>query len=98
MTNFQTNTHKEVKEEEKLINELKMMRKKYPEPVFIDAIKYLVAEETIKQIEKRTPGVFIERAALCTVEEIRAICGTDEEYSEYIKSLTPKKEMPKEEE
>ena len=37
--------------------------------------------------KEKKPEVFIERAALCTVEGIRAICGTDEEYSEYVRNL-----------
>ena len=34
-----------------LIHKLGMIRKKYPEPVFMDTIKYMIAKETIKQIE-----------------------------------------------
>ena len=37
--------------------------------------------------EKRCPDVFIERAAFCTIEGIRAICGTDEEYSKYVEKI-----------
>lgn len=37
--------------------------------------------------KNRIPSVFIERAALCSVEGIRAICGTDKEYSEYVKKF-----------
>ncbi|KKN20200.1 hypothetical protein LCGC14_0938260 [marine sediment metagenome] len=37
--------------------------------------------------QKKKPEVFIERVALCTIEGIRAICGTDEEYSEYVRNL-----------
>ena len=39
----------------------------------------------------RCPNVFIERAALCTVEGIRAICGTDKEYSEYVEKIKKEK-------
>ncbi len=36
---------------------------------------------------KKKPEVYIERAALCSIEGIRAICGTDEEYSKYVSNL-----------
>ncbi len=36
-------------------------------------------------MKKEKTGVFIERAAKLDVKGIRAICGTDEEYSEYVK-------------
>ena len=44
-------------------------------------------------MEKEKTGVFIERAAKLDVKGIRAICGTDEEYSEYVKSLMKKQEI-----
>lgn len=43
--------------------------------------------EIFEEKKIKAPGVFIERAALCTIEGIRALCGTDEEYSEYVKKL-----------
>ena len=58
----------------------------------ISKAKYLLGR--VKELlqsspkEKRCPDVFIERAAQCTREGIRAICGTDEEYSEYVKNMT----------
>ena len=48
----------------------------------IDAIDWEIFKE-----EKRCPNVFIERAAFCTIEGIRAICGTDEEYFEYVEKI-----------
>lgn len=39
------------------------------------------------QKSQRCPDVFIERAAQCTREGIQALCGTDEEYSKYVKKL-----------
>lgn len=46
-----------------------------------------------KKVQKfpRHPDVFIERAALCTIDGIRAICGTDKEYSEYVEKIKKEK-------
>lgn len=61
----------------------------------ISKVKYLFGR--IKEIKKdseqkiKCPGVVIERAALCSVEGIRAVCGTDEEYSEYVKKFSASK-------
>ena len=43
--------------------------------------------EIYEEKKIKAPGVFIERAALCTIEGIRALCGTDEEYSEYVRKV-----------
>jgi len=51
---------------------------------------YCLAEDLLKT-KKRCSDVFIERAAQCTREGIRAICGTDEEYSEYVKKFMEEK-------
>ncbi len=51
-----------------------------------------VEEMTSHPIKKKTSDVFIERAALCTVEGIKAICGTDEEYKKYVNKLEKNKE------
>jgi len=42
--------------------------------------------------DKEESKVFIERAAPLTIERIRAVCGTEEEYSKYVKELTKDKE------
>ena len=46
----------------------------------------------MKKQKKEESKVFIERAALLTKEGIRAVCGTEEEYSKYVKELTKDKE------
>ncbi len=58
---------------------------------------YQLLKELLKAEEKkpkRCPDVFIERAAQCTREGIQAICGTDEEYSEYVKKFKEDKTEP----
>ncbi len=47
----------------------------------------VITNHVCSKEENKKPEVYIERAALCTVEGIRAICGTDEEYSAYVKGL-----------
>ena len=44
-----------------------------------------------KLIQRRCPDVFIERAAECTREGLQAICGTDKEYSAYVKKFMKRK-------
>ncbi len=41
---------------------------------------------------QKSHSVFIERAALCTIEGIRALCGTDKEYSEYVEKVKKERE------
>lgn len=48
-----------------------------------------------KDKKPRCPDVFIERAVQCTREGLQALCGTDEEYSEYIKKFMKEKEREK---
>lgn len=57
--------------------------------VFGGVRNYLLSMGQFKEDSKlvRCPDVFIERAAQCTQEGIRAICGTDEEYSAYVEKF-----------
>ena len=56
----------------------------YPSMVRIDSMSSFKKDMDKGKKKVKAPGVFIERAALCTIEGIRALCGTDEEYSEYV--------------
>ena len=47
------------------------------------------------KMEQEKPEVFIERAAPLTTEGIRAICGTDEEYKEFVEKHLGTKEVQK---
>ena len=38
------------------------------------------------------PKVFIERAAKLDIEGIRAVCGTEKEYSDYVKKYMETKQ------
>ncbi len=59
----------------------------------IDEIKQIInwKDDDDALSTKRAPGVFIERAGNITrdgTKAIQAICGTDEEYSKYVKDST----------